>query len=115
MNITTFTVEGPALAACIPLPCPVDTPVRPYPWYDFLRDMQEMLERYASSEACEMTSGAMLRHLAPDGTCYWIRADLDSGPRFLRVYVDSQDEDDEISFAIATCTQADVPGGLRLN
>lgn len=116
MNITTFTVDGPALTARIPLPCPVETPVRPYPWSDFMTDMENVLDQYASSEECEMTMDAMMRHLAEDGTCYWIRADLDSGPRFLRVFVSSHDPDHaEVSLAIDLCSEAAVPGRLRLN
>ncbi|MFZ3481750.1 hypothetical protein [Sphingomonas sp. 3-13AW] len=116
MNITTFTIEGPVLTANLPLPYPVDTPVEPYPWDQFLADMQEILAEYGRSAACRMTSKAMMRHVARDGTCYWIRADLDTGPRFLRVYVASHDPKEwEVSLDIALCLQSDVPGRLRLN
>jgi hypothetical protein len=116
MKITTFTVQGPALDARVPLPRPVDTPTRPYPWNDFLSDMREMLRDYASAGMDDVESGDLARHLAPDGTCYWIRADLDSGPRFLRVYVAAYDDDSgEVDLRLETCDQRSVPGRLRLN
>lgn len=112
MNITTFTVEGPALTARIPLPCPVEHTVSPYPWDEFLDDMRTVLEDHVESPDFEETRAAVLGNLAPDGTCYWIRADVDDGPRFLRVYVAAGED---VALAIETCAQADVPGRLRLN
>lgn len=112
MNITTFTVEGPVLDARLPLPCPVEATISPYPWNDFLVDMTAILREFAMSGYFETMSAALSDSVAQDGTCYWIRADLDTGSRYLRVYVEG---DDEMSLAIAPCDAKDVPGRLRLN
>jgi len=114
MNITTFTVEGPALDARLPLPCPVEATISPYPWNDFLRDMTAILDEFARSSDFVSMEGALSDSLAQDGTCYWIRADLDTGSRYLRVYAE-RDDDEELSLAIASCSADAVPGRLRLN
>lgn len=116
MNITTFTVEGPVLAARLPMPRPADVPVSPYPWDEFLRDMQQALHAYCADALDAGEAGEMLRHMADDGTCYWIRADLDDGTRYLRVFVDGCDPDeDDMSLSIEPCAATDVPGRIRLN
>ena len=114
MNITTFTVEGPVLDARLPLPCPVEATISPYPWNDFLADMTAILDEFVLSSDFVTMEAALSGNLAQDGTCYWIRADLDTGSRYLRVYAE-RDEDDGMTLAIAPCDAYVVPGRLRLN
>lgn len=114
MNITTLSVEGPAIDARLPLPCPAEATIRPYPWSDFLVDMGDVLMRYSLSADFAEVEGTLEYHTADDGTCYWIRADLDTGSRYLRVYA-CRDDRGDMTLALASCTAGDVPGRLRLN
>lgn len=115
MNITTFSIEGPVLAARIAIPHPVESTVSPYPWDEFLSDMTGVLAEYAASPEFDDARGEMMASLANDGTCYWIRADLDVGARFLRVYASYDDDDGTVDIGVVTCSSKDVPGRLRLN
>lgn len=114
MNITTLTVEGPVLDARLPLPCPVEATISPYPWNDFVADMEAVLAEYSRSPEFEAVRAAVAGHLAQDGTCYWIRADLDTGSRYLRVCA-REDGHDDVNLVLEPCGEPEVPGRLRLN
>ena len=115
MNITTFTIDGPAIRAKLPVPRPSEVPVKPYPWNQFLSDMQRCLNDFAKNECRHMSTESLAQHLTPDGTLYWIRADLDSGTRFLRVYAEFDTPDSAFAIHLSICTPDKVPGRLRLN
>ena len=118
MNIAAFTVGGPTIDARLPLPRPSEQLTEAYPWNDFLGDLGAALAEYADGGSNDVHTGDMTRHVGPDGTCYWIRAELDNdqGIRFLRVFMTDHDaETCEMSLKVEQCSQDDVPGRLRLN
>lgn len=87
-------------------PRPVDGVTPPYRLDAFLDDLRRALQEYAD------TDGRVGACASDDGTCYWIRADMDSGTMFLRVFTK---ESDEGRFDVEECPQDDVPGRIRLN
>ena len=110
MIITSLKAVGPVLDARVPIPRPDEGATSPYAMDDFLDDLRCDLDGYGDPD------GRARACASSDGTCYWIRADMDSGTAFLRVFVDETgDLTEGRRFEVENCSGEGVPGEIRLN